>query len=92
MCTIKNIIKVYKEINPDLVLVDLMMEEVDAGANFVKELKLIGNTAPVFLVSGAGDSMSSGVDYSQLGFSGVFQKPFNHERLLSVLAAKLPKN
>jgi len=84
-------LKVYKSVKPDLILVDLMMEEVDAGANFVKELRLLGNNAPVFLVSGAGDSMSTGVDYSELGFSGVFQKPFNHERLLSVLAAKLTK-
>ncbi len=82
-------LNVYKESAPDLVLVDLMMEEIDAGANFVKELKLIGNKSPIFLLSGAGNGMTDNIDYSQLGFAGVFQKPVKNERLLSVIKAKL---
>lgn len=82
-------LKVYKSINPDLVLVDLMMEEIDSGTNFVKELKLLGNKAPVFLISAAGDEMADVVDYAQLGFAGVFQKPLQNDRLLNVLKAKL---
>jgi len=82
-------LKVYKEKNPDLVLVDLMMESIDAGADFVRELRLLGNTAPVFLLSGAGDGMTDNVDYTEYGFSGVFQKPIKNERLLSVIKAKL---
>ena len=82
-------LKVYKEKNPDLILVDLMMESIDAGANFVKELRLLSNTAPVFLLSGAGDGMSDNIDYTQHGFAGVFQKPIKNERLLSVIRAKL---
>ncbi|MBN1688612.1 MAG: response regulator [Candidatus Omnitrophica bacterium] len=82
-------LKRYKTVQPDLILVDLMMEEVDAGANFVKELKLMGNKAPIYLLSGAGDSMSSSTDYTQLGFSGVFQKPISPDRLLGVIKAKL---
>ncbi|MDD5487731.1 MAG: response regulator [Candidatus Omnitrophica bacterium] len=85
----ENGIRVYKAERPDAIVVDLMMEEVDSGVNFVKELRLQGNTAPVFLLSGAGDSVSTGTDYSQLGFSGVFQKPLNHNRLLNVLETKL---
>jgi two-component system alkaline phosphatase synthesis response regulator PhoP len=79
----------YRSVHPDLILVDLMMEEIDAGANFAKELKLLGNQAPVFLLSGAGDSMSVSTDYTALGFSGVFQKPIDPKRLLTVLKAKL---
>ncbi|HBG27576.1 MAG: hypothetical protein A2Y10_15945 [Planctomycetes bacterium GWF2_41_51] len=82
-------LKKYKSINPDLILVDLMMEEVDSGTNFVKELKLLGNKAPVFLLSAAGDEMTGNVDYTELGFAGVFQKPIQNERLLNVLKAKL---
>ena len=85
----ENGIKVYKAESPDAVIVDLMMEEVDSGVNFVKELKLAGHMVPVFLLSGAGDSVSAGTDYSQLGFSGVFQKPLNHTRLLNVLETKI---
>jgi CheY-like chemotaxis protein len=82
-------LKACKSINPDIILVDLMMEEVDSGTSFVKELKLMGNKAPVFLLSAAGDQMAYLVDYAQLGFAGVFQKPIDNNRLLSVIKAKL---
>jgi len=82
-------LKTFKTVSPDLVIVDLMMESIDAGANFVKELKLLGSDVPVFLLSGAGDGMSTSVDYTQYGFSGVFQKPLQNDRLLSIIKAKL---
>jgi CheY-like chemotaxis protein len=82
-------LNVYKKTKPDLILVDLMMEEIDAGTDFAKELKLLGNKAPVYLLSGAGDEMTDNIDYTQLGFTGVFQKPIKNERLLSVIKAKL---
>jgi two-component system chemotaxis response regulator CheY len=82
-------VHIYKSIKPDLILVDLMMEEIDSGTNFVRDLKLLGNTAPIFLLSAAGDEMTEVVDYSQLGFAGVFQKPVDTKRLLNVLKAKL---
>ena len=80
---------VYKKTKPDLVLVDLMMEEIDAGTNFAKELKLLDNKSPVYLLSGAGDEMTDNIDYAQLGFAGVFQKPIDNKRLLGVIKAKL---
>lgn len=82
-------LKVYKAEKPDLILVDLMMESIDAGAGFVKELKLLNNTAPVLLLSGAGDGMSTEVDYTEYGFAGVFQKPIQNDRLLKVIGEKL---
>jgi CheY-like chemotaxis protein len=82
-------LNVYKKTNPDLILVDLMMEEIDAGTNFAKELKLLGNKAPIYLLSAAGDEITDITDYSSLGFAGVFQKPVKNERLLGVIKAKL---
>jgi DNA-binding response OmpR family regulator len=80
---------VYKEIAPDLLIVDLMMEEVDAGTNFVKELRLLGNKAPIFMLSSTGDNLNMATDYSELGLAGIFQKPMNRERLLTIIKAKL---
>src|SRR3990172_5209698 len=68
-------LKAYKESNPDFVIVDLMMEEVDAGTSFVKEIKALGNKAPIYMLSSVGDNLSISTDYSALGLSGVFQKP-----------------
>ncbi len=82
-------LKAYKKAKPDLILVDLMMEEIDSGANFAKELKLLGNKVPVYLLSAAGDGMTDNIDYAQFGFAGVFQKPIKNERLLSVIKSKL---
>ncbi len=82
-------LKVYKTTQPDLVIVDLMMEEVDAGTSFVKELQILGNTAPVYMLSSVGDNLNMMTDYSSLGLSGVFQKPIESEALLAILQTKL---
>ena len=79
----------YRESKPDLVIVDLMMEEVDSGTSFVKELKLLGNRAPVYMLSSVGDSLSTMTDYSGLGLTGIFQKPIDSTTLLATLRAKL---
>ena len=82
-------IEVYKESKPDLLIVDLMMEEVDAGTSFVKEIRLLGNTAPVYMLSSVGDTLNMAADYASLGLAGIFQKPIESERLLTILDAKL---
>jgi CheY-like chemotaxis protein len=80
---------VYKQRPPDLVIVDLMMEEVDSGTAFVKELRLLGNKAPIYMLSSVGESMSLSADHMALGLSGIFQKPIDRATLLGVLKAKL---
>jgi DNA-binding response OmpR family regulator len=82
-------LKAYKESQPDLLIVDLMMEEVDAGVAFVKELRLLGNQAPVYMLSSVGDNLSMTTDYTELGLAGVFQKPLDNDTLLSILSMRL---
>ena len=79
----------YREVRPDLVIVDLMMEEVDAGTSLVRNLRADGNTRPVYMLSSVGDSLSTNIDYAELGLAGVFQKPIDHQQLLRVLRTKL---
>lgn len=82
-------LKVYKETQPDLIIADLMMEEVDAGTSFVKELRLLGDPPPIYMLSSVGDNFSISMDYSELGLAGIFQKPVDNEHLLSLLRTKL---
>ncbi|MFO7898480.1 MAG: response regulator [Planctomycetota bacterium] len=82
-------LKLYKQTEPDALIVDLMMEEVDAGAQFVKELRLLNNRAPVYMLSSVGDGLNLEADYRELGLAGVFQKPISPERLVAVLEARL---
>jgi len=82
-------LKVYKETKPDFVLVDLMMEEVDAGASFVKELKALGCRAPIYILSSIGDALDQTINTSELGVTGVFQKPLALPTLLRTLETHL---
>jgi DNA-binding response OmpR family regulator len=84
-------IKAYKEHRPDFIIVDLMMEEVDAGTRLVRDLRAAGNTAPVYMLSSVGDQMSMVTDTTELGLAGVFQKPIDHKTLLRTLEAKLKR-
>jgi DNA-binding response OmpR family regulator len=82
-------LKVFKEAEPDLVIVDLMMEEIDAGTRFVTDLRAIGGDVPIFMLSSVGDNLQLSTDYTALGLAGVFQKPLNADSLLAVLRSKL---
>ena len=82
-------LKVYKDSNPDLIIVDLMMEEVDAGTSFVKEIHAQGCTVPIYMLSSMGDDLNQITDYSALGLAGVLQKPLESKKLLSLLESKL---
>lgn len=82
-------LKVYKESNPDLIFVDMMMEEVDAGIGFVNELRALHNEAPIYMLSSLGDNLSITADYAAMGLSGVLQKPVAEDRMLAILQSKL---
>lgn len=85
----KAAVGVYQKEKPDLVIVDLMMEEVDAGTQLVKELKALGNRAPVYMLSAVGDQLGQTVSPGELGLSGVFQKPLDFNSLLATLKTRL---
>ena len=82
-------IRLFKAEQPDLVILDLMMEEVDTGTAMVRDLKMAGCNVPIFVCSSAGDALCMSTDYAELGLAGVLQKPVDPKRLLSTLAAKL---
>lgn len=79
----------FREEPPDAVLVDMMMEEVDAGANLVRELRAAGARVPIYLLSSLGDSLVMTRDWSELGVAGVLQKPVRRETLLPLLRARV---
>ncbi len=82
-------LRLFKEVNPDFILVDLMMEQVDAGTKLVKNLKLAGNTAPVYMLSSVGDQLSETVNYEDVGLNGVLSKPVQKDALLSIIKAQI---
>jgi CheY-like chemotaxis protein len=74
---------------PDLILVDLMMEEIDSGTSFVKELRAAGCDVPIYVLSAVGDDLALTADAGALGLAGILQKPVDRTALLALLDARL---
>ncbi len=82
-------LKTAQRIKPDAILLDLMMESVDAGSKVSTQLKEAAFTAPIFLLSSVGDAVRYNLDAKELGLAGIFQKPIDHNVLLTTLKTKL---
>lgn len=82
-------LKIAQDIQPDAVLVDLMMEKVDSGQRVTRALRDSGYDRPIYLLSSAGDTVRYNVDAPNLGLSGIFQKPIDPKRLVDTLKVKL---
>jgi DNA-binding response OmpR family regulator len=78
-------LEAFRKIRPDIVLCDMMMEDVDAGAKVARVMKKESPATPIFLLSTIGDATANNIDFGGLGFSGVFQKPVNFDLLLAVI-------
>ena len=79
----------FKKNKPDLVLCDMMMERIDEGIMIVREMKRIDRAIPVFLLSSIGDATSDNINFMELGFNGIFQKPANLDNMLAVIEKQL---
>jgi len=82
-------LEVAKQSKPSAIVVDLMMETVDAGSVVAKSLREWGYGGPVYLLSSAGDTVRYNIDARDLGLSGIFQKPIDPKTLVATLKAKL---
>jgi DNA-binding response OmpR family regulator len=85
-------LKVAGRIQPDAVVVDLMMESVDSGGVLAKELRKTGYGQPIYLLSSAGDTVRYNIDARDLGLTGIFQKPINPSTLVATLKTKLEES
>ena len=77
---------------PDLILADMMMETVDAGAKVAVKIKESGCKAPIILLSSIGDATSYNLDITGLGFEGCLQKPVIPAVLFPLIRKKLNLN
>lgn len=82
-------IRAWDTEKPDLVIVDLMMEEVDAGTSLITDLRARGCDVPIYMLSSVGDDLAMSMDYAALGLAGVFQKPIDGRALVTILKARL---
>ena len=76
-------IEKYKEINPDLVIMDITMPEVD-GIQAVKEIKKINSAAKVIMCSAMGQQAMV-IEAIQAGAKDFIVKPFQAERIIEAV-------
>jgi DNA-binding response OmpR family regulator len=81
----KDGLEAFRKTNPDIVLCDMMMEDIDSGGQVTKIMRTERPGTPVFLLSTIGDATAATVGLAEYGFSGVFQKPVNFDLLLAVI-------
>lgn len=82
-------IKTAERIQPDAMVIDLMMENVDSGTTVAQELKAKGYTGPMYMLSSAGDAVRYNLDERELGLAGIFQKPIDPKLLVTTLKQAL---
>jgi two-component system, NtrC family, response regulator AtoC len=80
-------IKIFKESNPDLVLLDLKMPGID-GMETLIELKKINNQIPMIMITAHG-TMESAVEAMKKGALDYISKPFDIEELKVVIEKAL---
>jgi len=80
-------IEKYKELNPDLVTMDITMPEMD-GIAAVKEIKAIDAGARIIMCSAMGQQAMV-IDAIQAGAKDFVVKPFQPERVLEAVSKAL---
>jgi len=81
--------KTFTKVKPDMVIVDLMMESIDAGVRLVGQMRADGFPGPIVMLSSVGDAMNLQNDFTTLGLDGMLQKPIEPKMLLRLVNAKI---
>ncbi|MBZ2173863.1 response regulator [Schnuerera sp. xch1] len=82
-----NAVEQYKELNPDLVIMDITMPEMD-GIQAVKEIKEIDQEAKIIMCSAMGQQTMV-IEAIQAGAKDFIVKPFQHDRVIEAVKKAL---
>jgi len=75
----------FKTNNPDIVLLDLMMEQVDTGITVCKQIRNISDKVKIYMLSAVGDEAASTINVAEAGFNGAISKPISPDELLRLM-------
>ncbi|MEW6526966.1 MAG: response regulator [Spirochaetota bacterium] len=78
-------IEVFKNVKPDVVLLDLMMEQVDTGITVCKQMRAENANVKIYMLSAVGDEAASTIDVAKAGFNGAISKPISPDELLRLV-------
>lgn len=72
-------------IRPDAILLDLMLESVDAGSILAERLREVGEKFPIYLITQVAGALDANMDLHGMGIAGVFSKPLNIPEMIQTL-------
>lgn len=78
-----------QRVNPDLVLCDMMMEEMDSGMQAAQKIKRFNSDIPIYLLSSLADDIAATTQIREFGFVGYIQKPVDPARLVDIVQSIL---
>jgi DNA-binding response OmpR family regulator len=79
--------------SPDLIILDVMMEQPDDGIAMAQDLRRAGSTIPIIMLTSVGQvtGMSYGRDSDLVPVEVFFEKPVRPDDLLKAVAGLLKK-
>jgi len=85
--------KALETFKPDLMILDVMMEQPDDGISMAQELRRTGHTLPILMLTSVGKvtGMSFDRDNELVPVDAFFEKPVRPEDLLKKVAELLKK-
>jgi len=75
----------YDEVKPDFLIIDLMMETLEAGAELAKKLKAKEGSPPMYMLSSIGGELGELSDPQSVGVDGILEKPMKPNVILQAL-------
>lgn len=75
-----------KKLNPNLIILDIMMENPDSGFEFAQQLRDDDINIPIILSSSIASASQALFDTNSLNVKTILQKPVNFENLLKQVA------
>jgi CheY-like chemotaxis protein len=79
-------VNLFSQNNPDVVVLDMIMEKVDSGIQVCKTIRETDTTVKIYLVSNVGDPSIENIDIQGIGFNGALQKPLKPIELLNLVS------
>jgi len=81
----KEAIELLSKSDPDVVFCDMMMESIDSGVAVAREIRGKNKDLKIYLMSSVGNETAKQTDIYEMGFSGVFQKPVDPDKLIKAV-------
>lgn len=81
-------IKLFQELKPDLVCLDILMPDMD-GIQVLRALKNLDNKVKVIVITSLGSQADKVVEFLKMGALSVLSKPFDSATLIEQLKRAL---